>query len=91
MSSLRVVSSCDHLLGEKLASPVGLSVTGDYVYVTDHFNNDVLAYTTEGEYVTSFKQHSNYNFYRPWGVCADKDGFIYICIISASDKRVVIF
>ena len=73
--------------GVKLANPLGICVTGDYVYVTDRDRNDVLAYTTEGEYVTSFKQHSNCNFSSPYGVYADKDGFVYIC----DNKRVLVF
>lgn len=65
--------------GRKSASTRGICVAGGYVYITDYATNDVLVYTTEGRYVASFKQHGSCDFNRPWGICADKDSFIYIC------------
>ena len=52
---------------------LGVCVSGDYVYTTSYITHDVLAYTTEGEQITSFVFNSL------WGVCNDMDGFIYIC------------
>lgn len=39
----------------------------------------------EGEYVAS---HGNCNFKEPYGICADKDGFIYTC--DHLNKRIVV-
>lgn len=52
---------------------LGVCVSGEYVYTTSYITHDVLAYTTEGEQITSFVFNSL------WGICSDKDGFIYIC------------
>jgi DNA-binding beta-propeller fold protein YncE len=68
--------------GKNLGVPYGICVSGSYVYVSDYASNDILAYTTEGEYIT------RHNFTRPFGVCADKDGFIYVC--DHGIKRVAI-
>ena len=40
----------------KLSDPRGVCVAGQYVYVTDHSNNNISIFTTEGEHVTSFGQ-----------------------------------
>ena len=58
---------------KKLASPRGICIFGEYIYITDYKTN-VLVYTTEGEHVTTFNQ-----FKSPWNICTDKDGFIYVC------------
>jgi DNA-binding beta-propeller fold protein YncE len=75
--------------GKKLTSTRGICVAGAYVYVTDYATNDVLTYSTEGQYIASFKQNNNCSFNRPWGMCSDKDGFIYVC--DRENKRVLIF
>lgn len=75
--------------GRKLAATRGICVAGSFVYVTDYATSDVLAYTIDGRYVASFKQHNNCSFSRPWGMCMDKDGFIYIC--DREDKKVLVF
>ena len=76
------------LANKYLSEPYyGLCVVGNYVYVTDYRNNDVSAYTTEGRDVISLKKHVSFN--QPWGMCADNDGFIYIC--DKFNKRVVVF
>ena len=75
--------------GKSLGVPNGICVAGDYIYVSDYATQDVLAYTTRGKYVSSFKQHSTCQFARPFGVWADKDGFIHIC--DNGNKRVVVF
>ena len=67
---------CDR---KRLYFPFGLSVSGQNVYVAG--NHKISVYTTMGEYVTTLGQKGSdegeYNY--PWGVCTDKDGYIYVC------------
>ena len=74
---------------KRLANPRGIRIFGEYVYITDYVNNVVLVYTTEGEHVTmaTFNQ-LQCGFKFPWGICADKDGFIYVC--DYGSKRIVV-
>ena len=67
--------------GVNLRSPVGVCVVGQYVYVASYYGHCVSVFTTEGEYVTSFgKQGSDEgDFSFPWGMCVDKDGYVYVC------------
>ena len=69
---------------EILKYAVGVSVVGQYVYVADHNGHCVHVFTTEGQYVTSFgqegKNEGNFNY--PTGMCADEDGFLYVCDYS---------
>ena len=61
--------------------PLGVCVSGQYVYIVNNDNHNISVYTTMGEYMTILGQKgSNEGEYNsPWGVCADKDGYIYIC------------
>ena len=74
--------------GVKLRSPVGVCVVGQYVYVVSIAGNCVSVFTTEGEYVTSFGKcgSGEGDFSYPWGVCVDKDGYVYVC--DSFNKRV---
>lgn len=77
---------------EILSCPVSLSVSGRFIYISDHYFNDYIAvFTTEGEFVTSFgcKGSEEGKFCYVWGVHADKDGFIYVC--DRGNRRVQIF
>ncbi len=51
----------------------------------------ISVYTTEGEHVTTFgKKGSNEgDFNGPYGVCVDKDGFMYVC--DCVNNRVQVF
>ena len=64
-----------------LSCPHGLCVASQYVYVTDWEKDCVSVFTTKGEHVTTFGQRgSGYgDFKGPYGVCVDKDGFVYVC------------
>ena len=72
---------------KKLANPRDICIFGEYVYITDYVNSVVLVYTTEGEHVTTFNQ-LQCGFKFPWGICADKDGFIYVC--DYGNKRIIV-
>ena len=68
------------LFSEKLVpSPRGICVLGEYLYATS--GNEVIVCTTKGERVTSCRLNS-----ATWGICIDKDGFIYVC----TDKRIAV-
>ena len=78
---------CD---GNRLEWPVGVCVSGQYVYVADNGNHNISVYTTMGDHVTTLGQKgiNEGDFRFPWGVCTDKDGYIYVC--DAGNKRVQI-
>ena len=61
------------------------------MYVASSDGHCVSVFTTEGEYVTSFGKHGNGegDFRCPWGVCVDKDGYVYVC--GSLNNRVQIF
>lgn len=92
-TSIHVFTDDGHFIrefgSEILSTPCGMCVVGDYVYVTDRGNNDLLIFTTAGEHVTSLKCQCQCTFNSPYGVRADQDGFIYIC--DSENKRIVIF
>ena len=77
--------------GVKLRSPVGVCVVGQYVYVASSDGHCVSVFTTEGEYVTSFGKYGSGegDFRYPWGMCVDKDGYVYVC--DTANQRVQIF
>ena len=77
--------------GVKLRSPFGVCVVGQYVYVASCGGHCVSVFTTEGEYVTLFGKRGSGegDFTYPWGVCVDKDGYVYVC--DANNSRVQIF
>ena len=43
--------------------------------------HNISVFTTQGQYVTSFGQkgEGKGDFNSPWGVCVDRDGFVYVC------------
>ena len=61
----------------------GVAVSGHYVYTyVAEQDHTVSVFTTDGEYVTKFGQRvTDINpFSRTsYGVCVDKDGFVYVC------------
>ncbi len=79
---------CD---GSDVRGPCGIYVASQYVYVTNNRNHTISVYTTEGEHVTTFGKRGNNegDLIHPWGVCVDKDGFVYVC--DASNCRVQVF
>ena len=77
--------------GVKLRDPVGVCVVGQYVYVASYCDHCVSVFTTEGEYVTSFGKCGcgEGDFIYPWGMCVDKDGYVYVC--DTRNNRIQIF
>ena len=71
--------------------PWSVCVSGQYVYVSNNNGHNVLVFTTGGEHVATFGQKgSRYgDFNRPFGVCVDGDGFVYVC--DECNNRVQIF
>ena len=76
---------CDNNSVNVLTRPLGLHVTGQFVYVCnngcDNDNHNVSVFTTEGEYVTTFghKGTGEGEFNVPIAICVDSDGFVYVC------------
>ena len=68
-------------------------VPGGYIYMSDHGSHDILAYsatsTSGDECIASLKRQAKISFEQPWGVCADRDGFVYVC--DYTNKRIVVF
>ena len=77
--------------GVKLWSPMGVCVVGQYVYVASYSGHCVSVFTTEGEYVTSCGKWGwgEGEFIYPWGMCVDRDGYVYVC--DYNNHRVQIF
>ena len=65
---------------KKLALPLGLCVSGHYVYVCNCDSDDISVFTTDGVYVSSFGQPGSNegDFDYPISVCVDQDGFVYV-------------
>ena len=65
---------------KKVKSPLGLCVSGHYVYVCSQGSNSISVFTTDGVYVTSFGQRGSNegDFSYPSSVCVDQDGFVYV-------------
>ena len=65
---------------ERLDGPYYVCVSGHYVYATNSDGHYVSVFTTAGDYVTSFGQEGSGEgeFKYPYGVCTDKDGFVYV-------------
>ncbi len=61
-------------------TPMGICVSGQYVYVCDEYRHSVLVFTTEGKYVTSFGHcgMGKGQFLKPTSICANKNGFLYV-------------
>lgn len=96
ISPVHVFTGAGQLLrsfGKNMSHGACLVPGGGYVYVSDHGSHDVLAYSTTStgsdESVASLKKQAEFSFEQPWGICADKDGFVYVC--DYMNKRIVVF
>ena len=86
-----------HHFGQKgqgegeLYGPQGLCVSGDYVYVTEHYNHRVSVFHTSGDFVHSFgkKGSSRGELNCPWGIAIDRDGFVFVC--DKDNGRIQVF
>ena len=65
---------------DKLRSPWGVCVSGQYVYVTDTNKHCVSVFTTDGVHVTSFGQcgRKEGEFNCPYYLYIDRDYFVYV-------------
>ena len=75
--------SCDENGVKMLKWPYGVCVAGQYVYVTDDGVGNIVVFTTEGDYVTSFGDYYSYC------VCVDQDGFVYVT--DFSNSKIIIY
>ena len=83
--------SCDSDGVQKLDLPRYICVANGLVYVSDWQLNEVVVFTTDGDYITSFGEEGKDvgQFKNPWGVCVDVDGFVYVC--DSNNHRVQVF
>ena len=65
----------------KLNQPVGITCDSDYVYVSEHGGQCVSVFTVTGDFVCSFggRGGGEGEFFNPFGVSVDRDGFLYVC------------
>ena len=63
--------------GQQLASPRGMYIHKDYLYVAERDSNQVLIFKTDGEFVGEFSVPNAMN--DPSGIVADEDGFLFVC------------
>jgi sugar lactone lactonase YvrE len=63
--------------GQPLASPRGMYIHKDYLYVAERDSSQVLIFKTDGEFVGEFSVPDAMN--DPSGIVADEDGFLFIC------------
>ncbi len=71
---------CDSNGVEMLNLPLGICVSGQFVYVTNFDSHNVSVFTTAGDFVTSFRGHGSGDgeLKEPTSVCTDLDHFVYI-------------
>ena len=71
---------CDGKGEKKVKDPLGLCVSGHYVYVCNYGFRNISVFTTDGVYVTSFGQYGSNegDFKYPHSVCVDQDEFVYV-------------
>ena len=63
--------------GQQLASPRGMYIHKEYLYVAERDSNHVLIFKTDGEFIGEFSVPNAMN--DPSGIVADEDGFLFVC------------
>ena len=77
----------------QLDGPYGITIdtaaTG-LVYVSEWFNSRISVFTSDGLFINSFgRNDGTYQFYHPYGLTFDKDGFLYVC--DDYNSRLVVY
>ena len=82
--------SIKYSLDEAFA-PSGIAIRGQHVYVADKGSNQVVVFTTAGEFVTATGSSGTMDgqFMNPSGLALDKDGYLYVC--DFINNRVQVF
>lgn len=72
-------------------TPSGLAIEDEQMFVADRSGNQVVVFTTAGEFVTAMGSYgtSAGQFHSPSGVTVDVDGYLYVC--DYGNSRVQIF
>ena len=75
----------------RLNTPCGVCVSGQYVYVSYKCDDNVSVFTTAGHYVTSFGQkgHEEGEFDCPRGICIVQHAIV--CVSDCLNNRVQCF
>ncbi len=71
---------CDSNGVKILNQPLGICVSGQFVYVTNFGSSNLSVFTTAGDFVTPFRGHGSGDgkLEEPTSVCTDSDSFVYI-------------
>ena len=74
----------------KLNQPIGIACDSDYVYVSELGGHRVSIFTVAGDFVRSFggRGGGEGEFFNPFGVSVDRDGFLYVYDYSNSRIQV---
>ena len=74
-----------------LNQPIGIACDSDYVYVSDFGGHCVSIFTVTGDFVCSFggRGGGEGEFFNPFGVSVDRDGFLYVC--DHSNSRIQVY
>jgi len=77
--------------GSGLNGPIGIVIDKNYVYVSDHCNDQIQIFDHEGSYVRKVggKGAGKGEFAYPWGVAVDEQGCIYVS--DHRNKRIQVF
>ena len=73
-------------------APTFIAATSDnHLLITSYWSNTVMVYTLEGELVHEFGGRGSDlgRFNRPWGICVDDDGLVYVA--EEGNRRVQVF
>ena len=65
----------------QLNGPSGVCVVDQFVYIVEWGGHCVSVFSRDGQFVTSFGKGGKKEgeFYSPFGICVDCDGFVYVC------------
>ena len=75
----------------KLDEPIGIACDSDYVYVSELGGHCVSVFTVAGDFVRSFggRGGGEGEFFNPFGVSVDRDGFLYVC--DPNNSRIQVY
>ena len=76
---------------EEEFAPTGIAIEDQHIFVADRGGNQVVVFTTTGEFVTATGSYgvAEGQFQNPSGVTMDVDGYLYVC--DFRNSRVQVF
>ena len=84
------VRSIGHPHDDEFA-PSGIAIEDEYMFVADRGGNQVVVFTTDGNFVMATGTYGTANgqFNNPSGVAVDIDGYLYVC--DFGNSRIQVF